>query len=192
MTFHLKMRAKVMTLITAPFYLAGAGVLIYFSVGIIPWVVRDVVESSSLDLLLIFVSCMLVQSLLFGISIMLVPFILKIGLAFFSYVKASPGGLEVRLWPGAATRCTWSDVERMGKASWGASYHHRFWLNNVEMLEQTAVTRLLAWPMRMQHWGTRRQFTFASFQGWPDGELAKQVRVYAPHLFALEERPANP
>jgi hypothetical protein len=190
--FRLKASARIVSLITAPFYLAGAGAMIYVSLRILPWFVRDLVESSSLDLLLIFVSCTLVQSLLLGISIMLILVVLKIGLAFSSYVKVSPGGLEVRLWPGAAIRCGWADVERMGKASWGASYQHHFWLNNVETLEQGAVTRVLAWPMRMQHCGTRRQFTLRGFQGWPDGELAKQVRVYAPHLFALEERSANP
>ena len=135
--FRMKALSKVMTLITAPVYLAAAGLIIHVSVGMVPEHIRGFLESPSFDLLLIFGNFILVFMLLFYISIMLYQFIFKVGFAFLSYVKTSPDWLEVRHWPDAAVRCRWADIERMGKTpSWGASYH-QFWLANSETVPYT-------------------------------------------------------
>jgi energy-coupling factor transporter transmembrane protein EcfT len=120
--------------------------------------------------------------LFFWLWFLLYPF----GRLFFSYFKVSENGLEYRYWPSYGVRCTWDDLEQLGNyKSLGFIPYDVLNLKKGEPL---------GWPITMmmhQRLGLKTQYSvpLTGIQGWPNGELANQLRHFAPQLFGEMDSP---
>jgi hypothetical protein len=103
--------------------------------------------------------------------------------AFGTYLKVSPGGLEYLRWPYYGVRCTWDDIERLGKSRrpTGSRVYDVIYLRNSEPFGWQIMARL-------RRTNTNRGILLSGLQGWPTGQLADDLRHYAPHLFSNEGR----
>lgn len=100
---------------------------------------------------------------------------------FLSYLKVSPDGLELHYWPIYRIRVAWQDVERLGKCKLlGVFSCDALYLNRAEARARNATIR---------EWGLAKRciVPLSDFRGWPDGELADDLRWYIPHVFTMEE-----
>jgi hypothetical protein len=109
--------------------------------------------------------------------------VLGMGNAFLSYVKVSPEEFEYCSWPRYHVRCNWEMLEWQSySANWSVARR----LVNLEKADEVEVSALTKiWrevPARLGL-GTRSPVSLHEFQGYPDGELADNLRRYAPHLF---------
>jgi hypothetical protein len=101
-------------------------------------------------------------------SISLVP--ISIGRAFNSYLLLSDQGLEYRLWPLHKIRCGWDDVDQIKKSAF------RF-QGDVLVLKTAEVSGLQSLIK------TLSVIPLYQIDGWQNGDLADELKKYAPHLF---------
>jgi uncharacterized Tic20 family protein len=103
---------------------------------------------------------------------------------FFSYVQSSASGLEYRFWPYQHIRCSWPDVEKLGK--------HWLFIDAVYLKRGEVIGRPIAQILLPKEFLSYSQeiIPLAGYSGWPDGQLAKDLQRYAPHLFS--EDTTNP
>lgn len=90
-------------------------------------------------------------------------------------LKTSPSGFEVHYWPYMNYRCRWSDIERLG----GLLFAKGVYLREFEI---TGFSLSFIWPFSL----FRSKPTFmalSNYEGWEEGQLARDFRQYAPHLF---------
>ena len=90
-------------------------------------------------------------------------------------------GLELHYWPIYRIRVAWQDVERLGKCKLlGVFSCDALYLNRAEARARNATIR---------EWGLAKRciVPLSDFRGWPDGELADDLRWYIPHVFTMEE-----
>ena len=131
-----------------------------------------------------FLLCLTIP-MIFLMAVVIIEQVVNAFAPFFSYVKVSPAGLEHRQWPSKHIRCEWSQVERIGKR-W------LFWealtLKGSQVIGLSPGLRM----SRALHLGAQNFVPLGGYRGWPDGQLADDLRRYAPHLFsaAAPRRPA--
>ena len=104
-------------------------------------------------------------------------------MSFFSYVKISPDGIEQKNSPNKNIRCNWSDVDKLGKSILFTDVIH---LNSFEVV---GMSLSLKSPFRFLR--PKQGFiSLTGYEGWPDGQLADDLKQYAPKLF--ENKPIIP
>jgi uncharacterized Tic20 family protein len=103
-------------------------------------------------------------------------------LSFFSYVKVSPDGIEQKNSPYKHIRCNWSDVDKLGKLF---LFTDVIYLNSFEVL---GFSLSLKSPFRFLR--PKQGFiTLTGYEGWPEGQLANDLKRYVPKLF--EDQPIS-
>ncbi len=108
---------------------------------------------------------------------------INILLSLFSYIQISPDGIEHKYSPYRHIRCKWSDIDILGKYLF---YRDVLYLNSFEVL---GMSLSLKSPFRFLH--PKQEFIMLTgYNGWPDGQLANDLRQYAPRLF--ENQPILP
>ena len=103
--------------------------------------------------------------------------------SFFSYVKISPDGIEQKNSPYKHIRCNWSDVDKLGKLF---LFTDVIYLNSFEVV---GMSLSLKSPFRFLR--PKQGFiSLTGYEGWSDGDLANDLKQYAPKLF--EDQPIIP
>ena len=106
--------------------------------------------------------------------------IFPLGRFFFSYLRTSQTGIEYRYWPTYGARCAWDQVDRLGKyKSVGFIPYDVLYLKSAEPI---------GWPLMTtirRKLGLKTQYLvpLTGIHGWPNGELADELRYRAPQLF---------
>ena len=104
-------------------------------------------------------------------------------MSFFSYVKISPDGIEQKNSPYKHIRCNWSDVDKLGKFF---LFTDVIYLNSFEVV---GMSLSLKSPFRFLR--PKQGFiSLTGYEGWSDGQLANDLKQYAPKLF--ENQPIIP
>lgn len=97
-------------------------------------------------------------------------------MSFFSYIKISPDGIEQRNSPYKHIRANWSDVDKLGKLF---LFTDVIYLNSFEVL---GFSLSLKSPFRFLR--PKQGFiALTGYGGWSDGQLANDLKEYAPKLF---------
>jgi hypothetical protein len=153
-----------------------------FCMGTVVLVISKEMEIGALRLIL---------SMIFGLpalGITIVSFALvlvAIGRAIFSYLLISEEGLEYHLWPAHKIRCTWNDVDQI-KKSFLPFQGDILMLKSAEVLgfQKTLLS------FNKGNFGivkTIPVIPLFQIDGWPKGNLASELKKYAPHLFVEQQ-----
>ncbi len=113
-------------------------------------------------------------ALLLGSCLVLVTF--DVIVSFFSYIKISSVGIEQKHFPYKHIRCDWADIDKLDKYLLLTDV---IYLNSFKVV---GVSLSLKSPFRL----LRPKQGFISptgYRGWPDGQLADDLKQYAPKLF---------
>jgi uncharacterized Tic20 family protein len=96
--------------------------------------------------------------------------------SFFYSIEITPEGIEQKHSPYMHIRCTWSDVDKLGKL---------FLFNDVIHLNSYEVMGLsLSLKSPFSFLRPKKGFiSLLGYEGWPDGQLANELKQYAPKLF---------
>lgn len=101
-------------------------------------------------------------------------------MSFFSYVKISPDGIEQKNSPYKHIRCNWSDVDKLGKFF---LFTDVIYLNSYEVF---GFSLSLKSPFRFLR--PKQGFiSLTGYEGWSDGQLANDLKEYAPKLFENQQ-----
>ena len=112
--------------------------------------------------------------ILMGLNIILAP--IRTIQSFFSYINVSPDGVEQKYAISKHIRSKWSDVDRLGKLF---LFTDVIYLNSYEVV---GTSLSLKSPFRSIR--SKQDFiTLRGYEGWPDGQLADDLKQYAPQLF---------
>lgn len=99
--------------------------------------------------------------------------------SFFSYIRISPDGIEQRHFPYIHIRSSWSEVDRISKVMF---FNDGLFLNS---FEQIGPSLSLKWPFSLLR--PKQAFiSLTGFNGWPDGQLAKDLEHYLPGLLEAQ------
>lgn len=126
-------------------------------------------------------------SLTMAFGCLLTPIILLLGfniiqvtvntvLAFFSFIKISPSGIEQKHPIYKHIRANWSDLDRLGKYFLVTDV---IYLNSYEVV---GTSLSLKSPLRFLR-PKQGLISLTGFDGWPEGRIANDLRQYAPQLF---------
>ena len=151
---------------------------IIFGIPLIAFIlmgVSFVQADSKLDTYAIFFACLLtpiIVLLIFNIVQMTIGVIAS----FFSYVKISPDGIEQKHSPYKHIRCNWSEVDKLGKF---------FLFTDVVYLHSYEVAGMsLSLKAPFKFLRPKQGFiSLTGYDGWSDGQLANDLKQYAPKLF---------
>ena len=119
----------------------------------------------------------------------LIQIIINVVMSFFAYVKISPDGIEQKNSPYKHIRCNWSDVDKLGEFF---LFTDVIYLNSFEVL---GFSLSLKSPFRFLR--PKQGFiSLTGYEGWSDGQLANDLKQYAPKLFenqpiSQETQPEN-
>lgn len=102
------------------------------------------------------------------LSLSLIP--LSIGRAFNSYLLLSNQGLEYSLWPLHKIRCGWDDLDQIKKSALPFQ-------GDLLVLKTAEVSGLQGLIK------TSPVIPLYQIDGWQNGNLANELRKYAPNLF---------
>jgi|GEM_PF-1575796 len=133
------------------------------------------------DTFAIFFGCLLTPIIIL-LVFNLIQIAISTVMSFFSYVKISPDGIEQKNSPYKHIRCNWFDVDKLGKFF---LFTDVIYLNSYEVL---GFSLSLKSPFRF----LRPQQGFISltgYEGWSDGQLASDIKQYAPKLFENQPIP---
>ncbi len=129
-----------------------------------------------------FLGCLMIPLvILLGFNI--VQIAMGVVMSFFHYIKISPDGIEQRNSPYRHIRCNWSDVDKLGKFYF---FYDAIYLNSYEVL---GLSLSLKSPFRFLR-SKQGSILLTGYEGWSDGQLANDLKQYAPKLF--ENQPASP
>lgn len=103
-------------------------------------------------------------------------------MSFFFFVKISPDGIEQNNSPFKHIRCSWSDVDKLGKF---LLFTDVIYLNSHEIL---GFSLSLKSPFRFFR-PKQGLISLTGYEGWPDGRLANDLKRYAPKLFENQPIP---
>jgi uncharacterized Tic20 family protein len=95
---------------------------------------------------------------------------------FFSYIKITPEGIEHKVWPYRHIRSNWVELDRLGK----------FLLHDVIYLKSyTVIGFSLSYVKPFVFFNNLFQnfIILSSYKGWPNGQLADDLKRCAPQLF---------
>jgi|GEM_PF-2783069 len=92
-------------------------------------------------------------------------------------LHASASGLKYTYWPFCTIESTWEQTSHIGKPPFSIGKRQHLYLNDAK----AKGSPILLWAMKLP---TKKYFIpLSSFEGWPNGALAEDIRQYAPHLF---------
>jgi uncharacterized Tic20 family protein len=132
-------------------------------------------SEKGLDTLAIVFGCLLTP-LIILIAIAIIQVTINVIMSFFSYVKISPDGIEQKNSPYKHIRCTWSEAEKLGKL---LLFTEVIYLNSFEVVGMSLSLKL---PFRFLR--SKQSFiSLTGYEGWPDGQLANDLKQYAPNIF---------
>lgn len=95
-----------------------------------------------------------------------------------SYLRISPAGMELFYWPNHRLQASWDQMDRIEQRKVLFSTRHLLYLKeNASFGSRTIRGQELGL-------GSQRFISLSDFQGWPEGQLAEDLRRYVPHLFA--------
>jgi hypothetical protein len=100
-----------------------------------------------------------------------------------TYLRISATGLEYSVGSLWGLRCQWKDVESISTHRTLGFSNDLLDLQNAERLGKAWVWQLRSFLQRMVFKPARLSIPLSDFEGWPDGELAQDLRHYAPQLF---------
>jgi uncharacterized Tic20 family protein len=128
-----------------------------------------------LDTLAIVIGC-LFTPLIILIAIVIIQVTINVIMSFFSYVKISPDGIEQKNSPYKHIRCTWSEVDKLGRLFLLTDV---IYLNSFELVGMSLSLKL---PFRFLR--PKQSFiSLTGYEGWPEGQLANDLKQYAPNIF---------
>ena len=121
-------------------------------------------------------------------------FYIALGRARHSQLTVSAQGIEYRYWSNVGFRAGWADTKRIGNTTGSLhlpSLRKALYLQNVTWFGTSRwVTFLRMFPTMLsspEHAYYRLKLYsivhLTGMQGWPKGQLAADLRRYAPHLF---------
>ena len=117
----------------------------------------------------------------FFISLFVLAY-LPFGRHHYNYLEISEHGLEYRYWPSYRVRCGWNDVEKLVSHQIMFITSDVLYLNNAELFSNAAVSAFY----NISRLSSKKTITLSGFSGWPNGELASDLRKHAPRLFEKE------
>ncbi len=91
-------------------------------------------------------------------------------------IEISPTGLEYRVWPYLHIRCSWQELERIGKTL----FTDAIYLKSYQVIGPSWSLRK---PLKWFHFSNQTTVPLFGRQGWPDGELKADLLRFAPQLF---------
>lgn len=97
---------------------------------------------------------------------------------FFAFLKIGPQGIENKLWPFRHIRAGWGDLDRLEKYF----YYDALYLKDYEVIGPSLS---FSGPLKRLNL-IQPLISLGSYRGWPDGQLAADLRQYAPQLFAQQ------
>ncbi len=174
--FHWAWWAILLNLLVV-FFLLSAILMLGLSVGLLSIAAS---EAGAGLLRMLWLVCF--GPMLLVLAVLTLPVILQVaGGILFSFLKTSPTGMEYRRWPNYGLRCQWEDVERRG-----VSRVLGFIPNEVLYLKKAEP---VGWQLTMslrQRLGLRQRLVvpLTGMQGWPNGQLAEELRRYIPEIMA--------
>lgn len=116
------------------------------------------------------------------IAFNIIQITISVVMSFFSYIKISPDGIEQKNSPYKHIRCSWSEVDKLGKLF---LFTDVIYLNSYEVLGFSLSLKL---PFRFLQ--PKQGFiSLTGYEGWSDGQLANDLKKYAPILF--ENQPVS-
>ena len=107
---------------------------------------------------------------------LVIQHILKV---LFSYLRVSAEGLVLCYAAECQVMTSWQNIERLGKSDFQGEYFSTDALilkKPVIVVPENKLARLIVRK-------TIEVIVVGDFRGWPDGELARSIRQYAPHIF---------
>jgi hypothetical protein len=126
----------------------------------------------------VFLCCLSPLFILMGLLV--IQQLVNVVFLFFAYIKVTPEGIEQK-YPGSIhIRSKWSDVDRFGT----------LFFNNVLYLnayEELGLSLSLRSPFQLFR-PKQRFISLSNYNGWPNGQLANQLKQYAPRLFENQPR----
>ena len=87
-----------------------------------------------------------------------------------SYIKISKEGLVYRNYPLVESRCKWENTVRINFGRW---------LGDALFIERKDEIGFPEFSLNTRY----QQIHLSSLMGWKEGDLEKDLRKYAPHLF---------
>jgi uncharacterized Tic20 family protein len=97
-----------------------------------------------------------------------------------SSIRVTPDGIENRIWPYRHIRSRWSEVDRLGKFL----FNDAIYLKSYEVI---GLSLSYTWPLKVLNI-FKPSIALSTYNGWPDGPLADDLKHYARQLF--ENKPA--
>lgn len=161
------------------FFCITTGIPLLLFITLIVFTFQNAPSDNSIG---IFFLCTLGVPIIF-MSLVLIQVIVSFIAQFFSYVKTSSSGLEHKIWLYKHISCRWSDVDRIGKR-W--LFIDVVYLKRCEVIGPSLSLMMTLKPFRPY---LQNVLPLSGYKGWPDGELAQDLRQYAPHLFQNEAAP---
>lgn len=109
-------------------------------------------------------------------TLIILQAILTTVMLFFVYIKVTPDGIEQKNSPYMHIRSSWADIEKIGKLYlfYDVLYLHAF--------ETLGLSISLKAPFRFLR-PRPGIITLSGFDGWPDGQLAADLKGYIPGAF---------
>ena len=108
-------------------------------------------------------------------AIVVIQLVIAILQCFFSYIKITPEGIENKVWLARHIRARWSEVDRLGKYL----FYDAVYLKSYEV---TGFSPSYHWPWKSINFA-QNTIAVSSYQGWPGGGLASDLKQRAPRLF---------
>jgi ABC-type multidrug transport system fused ATPase/permease subunit len=121
----------------------------------------------------------------FSISFFVLAY-LPFGRHHFNYLEISEHGVEYRYWPSYRVRCGWNDIEKLVSHRMIFITSDVLYLDKAELFSNPAISAFY----NISRLSSKKTITLSGFSGWPNGELANDLRKYAPQLFEKENSSA--
>jgi uncharacterized Tic20 family protein len=132
-----------------------------------------------LDTFAIVFGCLLTP-LIILMAFNIIQMTINVVMSFFSYVKISPDGIEQKNSAYKHIRCNWSDVDKLGKFF---LFTDVIYLNSFEVVDMSLSLKS---PFRFLR--PKQGFiSLTGYEGWSDGQLANDLKQYAPKLFENQQ-----
>jgi uncharacterized Tic20 family protein len=176
--YKLKRGTLALNILSLFFFMMVMGIpLIAFVLIIISFFRAD----KGLDMFTMVFGCLLTP-LIILIAFNIIQVTSSVIMSFFSYVKISPDGIEQKNSPYKHIRCNWSDVDKLGKFP---LFTDVIYFNSFEVV---GTSLSLKSPFRLLR--PKQGFiSLSGYEGWSDGQLAKDIKKYAPKLFENQPSP---
>jgi hypothetical protein len=170
--FRPKAWAVIQNLLTCFIFLIPLGL---FLVMFITFLDSAFDEPQSFQVLMVFINILMaILILILGYGFL--QQITIVILIFFSFIRTSPDGIELKYVPFKHIRCAWSDVDKLGKY---LLISDAIYLKSYEVIGPSISLKIpfkIIQPMQ-------GMIGLSGYKGWPSGILADDLRHYAPHLF---------